>query len=48
MIKNALKFTRQNGHIVIFAAFDAEATMLRVCVSDNGKGIQKSEQVKIF
>ena len=48
MTKNALKFTKVNGHIVIYAAYDSVAQMLRVCVSDNGKGIEKSEQSKIF
>ena len=33
---------------MIYATFDAENGMLRVCVSDNGKGIIKSEQSQIF
>ena len=49
LTKNAMKFTRhENSKIVIFVAFDHQDEMLRVCVSDNGKGIEKCEQKLIF
>ena len=33
---------------MLFASYDEESEMLRVCVSDNGKGIEESEQSQIF
>ena len=49
MTKNSLKFTAgTNGKIIICVAYDQEAQMLLVCVSDNGKGVKESEQSTIF
>ena len=51
LTKNALKFIHTSGKqafIVLFASYDEENEMLRVCVSDNGKGIEESEQSQIF
>ena len=49
MTKNSLKFTAAtSGKIVIRAAYDSEAQMLQVCVSDNGTGVKESEQSTIF
>ena len=49
LIKNAMKFTTHaNSQIVLFVAYDFPNEMLRVCVSDNGKGIKQSEQSQIF
>ena len=48
LIKNALKFSLTDGLITIYVAYDLEAELLRVCVSDNGKGIKKKDQNLIF
>ena len=42
LLKNAMKFANnESGFIVIYVAFDKEINLLRVCVSDNGRGIRK-------
>ncbi|BBM83233.1 response regulator [Candidatus Uabimicrobium amorphum] len=50
LLNNAIKFTSQNGEIsleISFCETDEHTTMLAV-VEDNGIGIPRSEQVKIF
>lgn len=39
LVKNAIKFTKK-GWIKIIATYDQEAELLKVHVSDNGKGIK--------
>ena len=47
LTKNALKFTVR-GKIIIQAAFDYESEMLRVSVTDTGKGISSQEIKQLF
>ena len=47
LTKNALKFTF-NGEIKIRATYDAASELLRVSVTDSGKGIDPVEQAKLF
>ena len=47
LTKNALKFTVR-GKITIQAAFDYESEMLRVSVTDTGKGISTQEIKQLF
>ena len=45
--KNATKFT-QNGVISIKAAYDAQDRLLKVQISDTGKGINPADKHKLF
>jgi signal transduction histidine kinase/DNA-binding response OmpR family regulator/ligand-binding sensor domain-containing protein len=50
LLSNALKFTSQGGHILISADefFNNEIRHLKLVVQDNGIGITKEDQNKIF
>jgi len=48
LISNAIKFTPQGGSIEIHAAAGAEPGFTLFSVKDNGCGIKKEDQVKIF
>ena len=49
LIKNAMKFaSNAAGLIVIYVAFDKEINLLRVCVSDNGRGVRPEQRASIF
>lgn len=47
LIRNAVKFT-VGGMIRILVAYDRAESLIRVHVQDNGLGISKEDQVKIF
>ena len=47
LLKNSLKFC-QNGLIRIVMAYDNESKLIRVHVSDNGKGIKPENMPKLF
>lgn len=48
LIGNAIKFTPNDGKIIVAAAFDKEKDEVRVSVQDNGVGIEKDDLNKIF
>jgi protein-histidine pros-kinase len=47
LTKNALKFTAM-GEIKIKATYDTASELLRVSVTDSGKGINPADQDKLF
>jgi two-component system, OmpR family, phosphate regulon sensor histidine kinase PhoR len=47
LVHNAIKFAPQGGIISIYAQAEDEEDV-RICVSDNGPGIPKDDQVRIF
>ena len=40
LVKNALKFSNQQGFVKIVSTYDKEGEMLRIHIIDNGKGIR--------
>jgi two-component system, NtrC family, sensor histidine kinase KinB len=48
LIGNAIKFTPNNGSIVIEASFDNENKEIKVIVQDTGSGIAQSDLKKVF
>ena len=48
LIGNAVKFTPKNGRILLNISFNKKNEELLFSVTDNGKGIAKSKQDKIF
>jgi len=48
LLDNALKFTPVAGKIVVGAHYDPQRSEVLVSVADNGIGIEKEEQAKIF
>jgi signal transduction histidine kinase len=46
MLENAIKYSRSEGNIAV--ALDRSENSLRVGVSDNGPGIPKEDQKRIF
>ncbi|MBE0499157.1 MAG: PAS domain S-box protein [Campylobacterales bacterium] len=46
LISNAIKFTPEQGEIEIVVEYRKK--MLKICVSDSGEGVKKSEQENIF
>lgn len=46
-MSNAAKYNRQNGSITIYTK-NLPDNMVRICVEDNGKGIDKSRQSELF
>ena len=46
LITNAIHYTPENGHIVV--AIDLQENNLLVSVQDNGMGIKKADQSKVF
>ena len=47
LVKNALKFAMK-GSIKIYMGFDKDAGKLRTHIVDNGKGIKKEDEDKLF
>lgn len=49
LLTNAFKFTPSGGTVAVGAAFDtSQSTMMRVSVSDTGRGIPVEQQERIF
>lgn len=48
LIDNALKFTQKNGNINFHVSYSHDDSMLIIQVSDNGIGVSKQDQEKIF
>jgi PAS domain S-box-containing protein len=48
LVTNAIKYTSKNGLITISMKVDKMNKFIRVCVEDNGYGIPKDQQGKIF
>ncbi|MFN0118018.1 MAG: sensor histidine kinase [Elusimicrobiota bacterium] len=46
LISNSIKFTDRNGHIEVFA--EEKGDCVQVSVKDNGPGLSKPEQEKVF
>jgi CheY-like chemotaxis protein len=47
-LSNAIKFTHENGHIIMSISYDFEQNRLKFSVKDNGIGIDKKNLEKIF
>ena len=48
LIKNALKFTKQNGFVKIYASYISKEDRILVKIQDTGIGISKKDQERIF
>ena len=48
LVKNALKFSDENGTIKLVSTFDVQNEMLKLHIIDNGKGIRKEDIDKLF
>ena len=50
LLSNALKFTGENGNIIIrcWPLIEAGEKFVKVSIQDNGIGIKKEEQSKLF
>ena len=46
IIENAIKYNSENGRVIVTISEENEKSVIRV--EDNGKGISKEEQKKIF
>ncbi len=48
LISNAIKFTRQEGNVIVSAEPDIKESQIEFCVKDNGVGIEKENLDKLF
>ncbi|HVX49965.1 MAG TPA: HAMP domain-containing sensor histidine kinase [Chitinophagaceae bacterium] len=46
LVSNSIKFTEQNGSIIVSA--DEKNGCVNICVKDTGRGISKADQLKLF
>ena len=47
LVKNSLKFTFK-GAIGIWASYDEQAELMRIQITDTGKGVTSSEKEQLF
>ncbi|MDR1421439.1 MAG: DUF3365 domain-containing protein [Coriobacteriales bacterium] len=48
LVENAIKFTPENGTVIVHASFDESKSQMEVTVSDTGSGIPEQERLLIF
>jgi len=48
LISNALKYTSEGGSVTIFLEYDESETTLKYNIKDNGAGIERMNQSKVF